>query len=62
VLGSIMLTEPGAGSDAAALRTAYRREGESFLLSGSKAWITNAGVAGRFVALPTRDLDTTAPA
>ena len=55
VLGGIMLTEPGAGSDAAALRTAYRREGESFLLSGSKAWITNAGVAGTFVVLATRD-------
>lgn len=54
-LGGIMLTEPGAGSDVASLCTRYRRHGESFLLSGSKAWITNAGVAKTFVVLATRD-------
>ncbi|HVN32479.1 MAG TPA: acyl-CoA dehydrogenase family protein [Thermoanaerobaculaceae bacterium] len=55
VLGGIMLTEPGAGSDVASLRTAYRREGGNFVLSGSKAWITNAGVAGTFVVFATRE-------
>lgn len=55
VLGGIMLTEPGAGSDLASLRTTYRREGGRFLLSGSKAWITSAGVAETFVVLATRD-------
>ena len=54
-LGGIMLTEPGAGSDVAALRTTYRRDGERFLLSGSKAWITNAGVGRTFVVLATRN-------
>jgi alkylation response protein AidB-like acyl-CoA dehydrogenase len=54
-LGGIMLTEPAAGSDVASLRTTYRREGARFLLSGSKAWITNAGVARTFVVLATRN-------
>ncbi len=56
VLGGIMLTEPGAGSDVASLRTTYRRDGDRFLLSGSKAWITNAGVAATFIVLATRDV------
>ncbi len=55
VLGGIMLTEPQAGSDLAALRTTYRRDGERYVLNGSKAWITNAGVARYFVVLATRD-------
>ena len=55
VLGGIMLTEPGAGSDLASLRTVYRRDGGGFRLTGSKAWITNAGVGRYFVTLATRD-------
>jgi butyryl-CoA dehydrogenase len=55
VLGGIMLTEPGAGSDLGSIGTTYRRDGNRFLLSGSKAWITNAGVARTFVVLATRD-------
>ena len=55
VLGGIMLTEPGAGSDLASLRTTYRREGDRFILSGSKAWITSAGVGATFVVLATKD-------
>jgi hypothetical protein len=55
VLGGIMLTEPHAGSDLASLRTTYRRDGDRFVLNGTKAWITNAGVARYFVVLATRD-------
>jgi len=55
VLGGIMLTEPGAGSDLGSLRTTYRRDGDHFVLDGSKAWITNAGVAGAYVVLATRN-------
>jgi len=56
-LGGIMLTEPGAGSDLASIRTTYRREGDRFLISGAKAWITNAGVGRTFVVLATKDAD-----
>jgi hypothetical protein len=47
-LGCFCLTEPQAGSDAAALRTSARRDGDDYLLNGSKAFITsgrNADVA-----------------
>jgi alkylation response protein AidB-like acyl-CoA dehydrogenase len=54
-LGGIMLTEPEAGSDLGSIRTVYRRDGDRFLLSGAKAWITNAGLARTFVVLATRD-------
>ena len=55
VIGGFMLTEPGAGSDAASLRTRYRDGGDHWVLDGSKAWITNAGVGRYFVCLATRD-------
>lgn len=55
VLGGIMLTEPGAGSDLSSLRTTYRKDGDCYRLDGSKAWITNAGIASTFVVLATRD-------
>ena len=42
-LGSYCLTEPGAGSDAASLATVARREGNKFILNGSKAFISGAG-------------------
>ncbi|MEQ6290340.1 acyl-CoA dehydrogenase family protein [Vogesella sp. GCM10023246] len=43
LLGSYCLTEPGAGSDAASLRTRAERQGESYVLNGSKAFISGAG-------------------
>ncbi|WP_447928971.1 acyl-CoA dehydrogenase family protein [Vreelandella sp. EE27] len=43
LLGSYCLTEPGAGSDAASLKTTARREGEEYVLSGSKMFISGAG-------------------
>jgi alkylation response protein AidB-like acyl-CoA dehydrogenase len=48
-LGAFGLTEPGAGSDSGATKTTATREGESYVISGQKAWITNAGHAGSFV-------------
>ena len=42
-LGSYCLTEPGAGSDAGSLSTTARREGDTFILNGSKAFISGAG-------------------
>ena len=44
-IAAYALTEPGSGSDAAAMRTEARREGDEYVLSGSKRFITNAGVA-----------------
>lgn len=55
MLGGFMLTEPEAGSDAAALRTRYRDDGDCWRLDGAKAWITNGGVGRIFVCLATRD-------
>jgi butyryl-CoA dehydrogenase len=54
-LGAFALTEPGAGSDAASLSLAARRDGDAYLLSGTKIWITNAGEAARYVVFATVD-------
>jgi alkylation response protein AidB-like acyl-CoA dehydrogenase len=48
-LGAFGLTEPGAGSDSGATKTTATRDGDSYVISGQKAWITNAGEAGSFV-------------
>ena len=42
VRATMALTEPGGGSDLAALRTVARRDGDDYIVSGSKTWITNA--------------------
>jgi alkylation response protein AidB-like acyl-CoA dehydrogenase len=44
-IGAYSLSEPQAGSDAAALRCAARGDGDDYVLNGSKAWITHGGVA-----------------
>jgi alkylation response protein AidB-like acyl-CoA dehydrogenase len=49
------LTEPGSGSDSAAMRTEARREGDGYLLNGSKRFITNAGVAGLYTVFAKTD-------
>jgi len=43
VLGSFGLTEPGSGSDAGALRTTARLDGDEWVINGTKAFITNSG-------------------
>src|SRR5918999_3014 len=45
-LGCYGLTEPGSGSDAAALKTKADRDGDDWILSGSKQFITNGTWAG----------------
>jgi alkylation response protein AidB-like acyl-CoA dehydrogenase len=50
-LGAYALSEPSAGSDAAALATRARRDGEGYRLTGTKAWVTHAGVADRYVVM-----------
>lgn len=54
-LGAFALTEPQAGSDAAALSLAARRDGDDYLLTGTKIWITNAGDAARYIVFGTVD-------
>lgn len=49
VIASFALTEPGAGSNPAGLRTRARRDGADWILDGQKRFITNAPLAGLFV-------------
>jgi len=55
VLGAWGLTEPGSGSDAAALVTRAELRGEAWILNGSKAFITNASVASTAVVMARTD-------
>ena len=48
---SYCLTEPGAGSDAAALRTAARRDGDDYVLDGAKAFVSGGGVSDVYVCM-----------
>lgn len=50
-LASYCLTEPGAGSDAASLKTTARRDGDSYVLEGGKAFISGAGATDALVVM-----------
>jgi alkylation response protein AidB-like acyl-CoA dehydrogenase len=54
-LPAYALTEPGSGSDSAAMRTEARRDGDHYVLNGSKRFITNAGVAGLYTVFAKTD-------
>jgi alkylation response protein AidB-like acyl-CoA dehydrogenase len=54
-LMSYALTEPGSGSDAASMRTRYERTGGGFRLSGTKRFITGAGVSDRYTVFAQGD-------
>ncbi|ALG30099.1 acyl-CoA dehydrogenase [Glutamicibacter halophytocola] len=56
-LGSYCLTEPGIGSDAAALSTRARRDGDEYVLSGVKQFISGAGSSGLYIVM-ARTADT----
>lgn len=55
---SYCLTEPGSGSDAAALRTKAVRDGDHYVLNGSKAFISGGGVADVYVCMVRTGDDT----
>jgi alkylation response protein AidB-like acyl-CoA dehydrogenase len=54
-LAAYALTEPGSGSDSAAMRTEARRDGDEYVLNGGKRFITNAGVAGLYTVFAKTD-------
>ncbi len=54
-LGAFCLSEPEVGSDAAALKTAARRDGDDFVLTGTKAWVTSGAVCGAMLVFAVTD-------
>ncbi|WP_426174031.1 acyl-CoA dehydrogenase family protein [Massilia sp. TWR1-2-2] len=55
IIGAFALTEPGSGSDAASLRTSAVRDGDFYILNGSKRYITNAPEASIFTVMARTD-------
>jgi len=56
-LASYCLTEPGSGSDAASLKSRAVREGDHYLLNGSKAFISGGGVSDLYVVMVRTGID-----
>jgi alkylation response protein AidB-like acyl-CoA dehydrogenase len=54
-LAAYALTEPGSGSDSAAMRTTALREGDEYVLNGGKRFITSAGIASVYVVFAKTD-------
>ena len=48
-LGAFSLTEPGAGSDATQLKTKAKKDGDAYVLNGTKSWVTNGREAGALI-------------
>jgi alkylation response protein AidB-like acyl-CoA dehydrogenase len=55
MFGAAGVTEPGSGSDVAGMQTTYRRDGDEFVITGSKAWISNLDIASFLVTFATSD-------
>lgn len=55
IFGGAGVTEPRSGSDVAGMTTTYRRDGDSFVINGAKAWISNLDVADFIVTFATVD-------
>lgn len=55
LFGAGGVTEPRSGSDVAGLSTSYKREGDEFVLNGSKAWISNLDHADFMITFATKD-------
>jgi alkylation response protein AidB-like acyl-CoA dehydrogenase len=58
LLGAFALSEPDAGSDAASLRTQAVREGDCWVLNGTKAWVSSGPDAGVIIAMARTDAPT----
>jgi alkylation response protein AidB-like acyl-CoA dehydrogenase len=55
ILGAFCLTEPQAGSDAAGIQARAVRDGDSYVLNGTKSWVTNGGFCGVYVVFAKTD-------
>jgi alkylation response protein AidB-like acyl-CoA dehydrogenase len=55
ILGAFCLTEPQAGSDAAAIETRAVRSGKTYRLNGTKSWVTNGGESGVYLVFAKTD-------
>jgi len=55
IIGAMALTEPEAGSEATALKTSARKDGDYYILNGSKTFISNAPIADVFLVFATMD-------
>jgi butyryl-CoA dehydrogenase len=55
ILGSFCLTEPQAGSDAAAIQTRAVREGDFYILNGTKSWVSSGGQTGIYIVFAKTD-------
>jgi butyryl-CoA dehydrogenase len=54
-IGCFMLTEPEAGSDVAGLTTTYKKDGDGYLVTGSKIFVTNGGYRGTGILFASMD-------
>jgi hypothetical protein len=55
MLGAFCLSEPQAGSDATALRTRAVRDGDAYVINGTKSWVTNGGEAQVYIVMAVTD-------
>jgi alkylation response protein AidB-like acyl-CoA dehydrogenase len=55
IFGGAGVTEPQSGSDVAGMQTTYVRDGDGFVINGSKTWISNLDIASFFVTFATSD-------
>jgi len=56
-MGAFAMSEPGAGSDVGAICTTAARDGDEYVLNGSKTFISNAGIADFYIVFASTDLD-----
>ncbi|XP_015598254.1 probable medium-chain specific acyl-CoA dehydrogenase, mitochondrial [Cephus cinctus] len=62
IVAAYCVTEPGAGSDVASIKTKAEKKGKEWILNGTKMWITNGGVANWYFVLARTNPDPNAPA